>query len=51
MSLSCVCPINHPVSTQESISLHDIQKYKFIVYTPISASPEIAETQKKNIKR
>lgn len=50
MSLSCVCPINHPVSAQESISLHDIQKYKFIVYTPISASPEIAETQKKILK-
>lgn len=47
MPLSCVCPKDHPVSSQKDISLDEIQAHKLIVYTPISASPEVTMTQKK----
>lgn len=49
MSLSCVCPKDHPVSKLKSISLNEIQTHKLIIYTPISASFEITMTQKKLI--
>lgn len=50
VSLRCVCPKEHHFSNCESISLKELQLSKLIVYTPISASPEIAMTQKNLVK-
>ncbi len=47
MALCCVCPMNHPLAENSSVTLEDIQSQKLIVYTPVSASPEITVTQKK----
>lgn len=47
MTLCCVCPKDHPLAGHSSVTLEDIQAQKLIVYTPVSASPEITITQKK----
>ena len=50
VSLSCVCPKEHPFSRLDNISLEDLNESKLIIYTPISASPEIALTQKNLVR-
>lgn len=50
VSLSCVCPKEHPFSRLDNISLEDLKESKLIIYTPISASPEIALTQKNLVR-
>lgn len=46
MSLCCVCPKDHPIAALESISFDEMKDYKLVVYTPLSASPKVTETQK-----
>ncbi len=45
--LCCVCPKDHPVALRKNVSLDDLQQHKLIVYTPVSASPEVTVAQKK----
>ncbi len=48
--LCCVCPDNHPIATLPQITLEELKTARLIVYTPVSASPEIAITQKNLIR-
>ncbi len=50
VSLRCVCPKDHPFSRLDNISLEDLKESKLIIYTPISASPEIALTQRNLVR-